>query len=89
MYEGEAQVFIKPHPRDVLDYVTLFADYPQFEGSMPMEILNFFEDLHFDKVIGVFTELKAVTFADEAVRLGPDFMDKYEDPAIHRQNERI
>ena len=89
MYENEAQVFIKPHPRDVLDYATLFADYPQFEGSMPMEMLNFFEDLHFDKVIGVLTELKAVTFADETVRLGPDFMDKYEDPAIHRQNERI
>lgn len=89
MYENETQVFIKPHPRDVLDYATLFADYPQFEGSMPMEMLNFFEDLHFDKVIGVLTELKAVTFADETVRLGPDFMDKYEDPAIHRQNERI
>ena len=88
-YESEAQVFIKPHPRDELDYATLFADYPQFEGAMPMEMLNFFEDLHFDKVIGVLTELKAVTFADETVRLGPDFMDKYEDPAIHRQNERI
>lgn len=89
MYEKEAQVFIKPHPRDELDYDILFADYPRFEGAMPMEILNFFEDLHFDKVIGVLTELKAITFADEMVRLGPDFMDKYEDPAIHRQNERI
>lgn len=89
MYEKEAQVFIKPHPRDELDYALLFAEYPQFEPSMPMEMLNFFEDLHFDKAIGVLTELKAVTFAKETVRLGPDFMDKYEDPAIHRQNERI
>ena len=89
MYEKEAQVFIKPHPRDELDYATLFAQYPQFEGSMPMEMLNFFDDLHFDLVIGVLTELKAVTFAKETVRLGPDFMDQYEDPAIHRQNERI
>ncbi len=89
MYEQEAQVFIKPHPRDELDYATLFADCPQFEGSMPMEMLNFFENLYFDKVIGVLTELKAVTFAKETLRLGPDFMDKYEDPAIHRQNERI
>lgn len=89
LYEKEAQVFIKPHPRDELDYATIFADYPQFEGSMPMEMLNFFDDLCFDKVIGVLTELKAVTFAKETVRLGPDFMDKYEDPAIHRQNERI
>lgn len=26
---------------------------------------------------------------DELVRLGADFMDKYEDPLIHRQNEQI
>ncbi len=35
------------------------------------------------------TEIKAIQFADEMVRLGPDFMDKYEDPFIHRQNEQI
>ncbi len=88
-YGKDAQIFIKPHPRDELDYATLFAEYPQFDATMPMEMLNFFEDLQFDKAIGVLTEMKAVTFAKEAVRLGPDFMDKYEDPAIHRQNERI
>ena len=27
--------------------------------------------------------------AEETVRLGADFMDAYEDPLIHRQNEQI
>lgn len=88
-YGKDAQVFIKPHPRDELDYTTLFADCPQFDGAMPMEMLNFFEDFRFDLAVGVLTEMKAVKFAKEVVKLGPDFMDKYEAPEIHRQNERI
>ena len=88
-YEKEGTVFIKPHPRDVLDYRTLFADYPQFDATVPMEMLQFFPGLHFKKVVGVLTEMKGITFADEVVRLGEDFMDAYEEPAIHRQNEQI
>ncbi len=89
MYEPEGRVFLKPHPRDVLDYKTIFSDYPQFDATVPMEIMNIFPGLHFKKAVGVLTEMKAVTFADEAVRLGADFMDKYEAPEIHRQNEFI
>jgi len=89
MYEPEGTVFLKPHPRDLLDYRTLFADYPQFDATVPMEMLNFFPGLKFKKVVGVFTEVKNLHFAEECVRLGPDFMDKYEDPLIHRQNEQI
>jgi len=89
MYEPEGTVFIKPHPRDVLDYRKLFADYPQFDATVPMEMLNFFPGLRFKKVVGVFTEMKGIQFADEVVRLGADFMDAYEDPLIHRQNEQI
>lgn len=88
-YKDEGQVFLKIHPRDVLDYAGIFPEIPQFEGQIPMEMLNFFPDLHFNKCIGVFTELKAIQFADECIRLGPDFMDKYETPEIHRQNEAI
>ena len=89
MYEPEGTIFLKPHPRDLLDYRTLFADYPQFDATVPMEMLNFFPGLRFKKVVAVLTEVKAIQFADEAVRLGPDFMDKYEDPLVHRQNEQI
>lgn len=89
MYEPEGNVFLKPHPRDELNYREVFAQYPQFDAAMPMEMLNFFPDLRFKKVVGVFTEMKGLQFADECVRLGADFMDKYEDPAVHRQNEQI
>ena len=34
-------------------------------------------------------EMKGISFADELVRLGPNFMDAYEDSLIHRQNEQI
>ena len=77
-------VFIKPHPRDVLDYRTEFPDYPQISPTVPMELLGFFENLHFDTVVSVYTELGAITFADEKIRLGHDFMDKYEPVEMHR-----
>ena len=54
-----------------------------------MEMLNFFPDLRFDMVVTVFTDLKGIRFADKLVRLGDEFMDKYEDPEIHNQNKRI
>lgn len=89
MYEPEGTIFLKPHPRDVLNYRELFAKYPQFDATVPMEMLNFFPGLRFKKVVAVLTEIKAIQFADEVVRLGEDFMDAYEDPLIHRQNEQI
>ena len=89
MYEKEGTIFLKPHPRDNLDYRAKFPEYPQFDATIPMEMLNFFPEAHFKKAVAVLTEIKAIAFADEVVRLGPDFMDKYEDPLIHRQNEQI
>ena len=89
MYEKEGTIFLKPHPRDELNYRSLFAEYPQFDATVPMEMLNFFPGLRFRKVVAVLTEIKAIRFADEIVRLGEDFMDAYEDPLIHRQNEQI
>jgi hypothetical protein len=88
-YEPEGTIFIKPHPRDELDYKRLFRAYPQFDATVPMEMLNFFPGLRFRKVVAVLTEIKAIQFADEVVRLGEDFMDAYEDPLIHRQNEQV
>ena len=88
-YEKEGMVFLKPHPRDALDYRKLFPDVPQFDGTVPMEILNYFPKLRFQKVISVLTETRGIQFGDELIRLGSDFMDRYEDPLIHRQNEQI
>ncbi len=88
-YEAEGTIFIKPHPRDELDYRKLFPQYPQFDATVPMEVLNYFPNLHFKKAVTVLTEIKAIQFADEIDRLGEDFMDLYEDPLIHRQNEQV
>lgn len=89
MYEPEGKIFLKPHPRDELDYRKLFAEYPQFDAAMPMEMLNFFPGIRFKKVVAVLTEVGAIRYAQETVRLGEAFMDKYEDPLVHRQNEQI
>ena len=84
-YSKEGNVFLKPHPRDELDYSKLFESCPKFDRTIPMEIFNFFEDIRFDKVISVYTELGAVRFAKEKVMLGNDFMYKYEEPSVHRK----
>lgn len=88
-YGKNATVFIKPHPRDVLDYGKEFPQCPQFDPTVPMEILNLFDGIHFNQVISVYTELSAIDFADEKIRLEHDFMDKYEAPEVHRHNEKI
>ena len=54
-YGKDAQVILKPHPRDVLDYHKLFPDDIVLDGKFPMEILNFIEGLEFDQVVSVYT----------------------------------
>lgn len=87
--DQKTQIILKPHPRDVLDYEALFSEYIILDKKIPMEILNFVKGLVFEKVISVFTVPDAIEFAKEKVFLGEDFMDKYEEPEIHRQNEQI
>ena len=85
----DAVVVLKPHPRDELDYNALFGQYFRIDRTVPMEMLNFIPGAYFDRLISVFTETAAIQFADEKIKLGPDFMDAYEAPHIHRQNEQI
>ncbi len=82
-------VLIKPHPRDVLDYCKVFPEYIVLDGKFPMEVLNYIPGLRFRRVISVFTVVHAIRFAEEIVYLGEDFMDRYEQPELHRQNELI
>lgn len=84
-----AQILIKPHPRDVLDYAAEFPEHIVLSGSFPMEMLNFIPGLRFKRVVSVFTVPDGLHFADETLFLGRDFMDRYEDPVLHRQNEQI
>ena len=85
----ESVILIKPHPRDVLDYEKIFPEHIILDKKFPMEVLNYIEGLTFRRVISVFTVVHAIRFAEEIVYLGEDFMDRYEDPKLHRQNEEI
>ena len=85
----QAQVLIKPHPRDVLDYRKEFPQHIVLDGKFPMEILNYIPGLSFKRVVSVFTVPNGILFADEILFLGEDFMDRYEAPELHRQNEQI
>lgn len=85
----DAIILLKPHPRDVLDYQKLFPEYIVLDKKFPMEVLNFIEDLKFRRVVSVFTVPSSIRFAQEIVYLGEDFMDRYEAPQLHRQNEEI
>lgn len=69
----EAQIFIKPHPMDIVDYQTLFPDYIVLDGKFPMEILNLIPDLYFDRVISVFTVPSGIKIAGEIISLGRGF----------------
>ena len=85
----KAVVIMKPHPRDVLQYGALFPQAVVLDSKFPMEIMNYLEGVSFDRVVSVFTVPDAIKFAKEKVFLGEDFMDRYEAPEIHRQNEQI
>lgn len=85
----EAVILIKPHPRDILDYHKVFPEFIVLDGKFPMEVLNFIPRLQFRRVVSVFTVSSSIKFAQEIVYLGEDFMDRYEAPELHRQNEAI
>ncbi len=88
-YKGDHRVIIKPHPRDILDYEKAFPDVVVIREKFPMEVLGDVEGFKVDKVISVITQMDNVYFAKEIVYLGMDFLDKYEDPAIHRKTENL
>ena len=88
-YGQGAQVLIKPHPRDELDYRKLFPRHIVLDKMFPMEILNFLDGVFFDRVVSVYTVTDSIHFAKEKIFLGDDFMDRYERPEAHRFNEQI
>ena len=85
----KAQIMIKQHPRDLVDYREVFPDALLFGADFPMEMLNLIPGLQFDRIVSVYTMLDALTCGKEKVFLGDDFMDRYEAPEIHRTNEAI
>lgn len=76
-------IVIKPHPRDLLDYQKAFPEELVLDAHFPMEILNFI-GAEFDRVVTVYTVPSSIHCAREKVYLGNDWMDRYEDPSMHR-----
>ena len=54
-----------------------------------MEVLGDVEGFQVDKVVSVITQMDNVYFAGEIEYLGLDFLDRYEDPGIHRKTENL
>lgn len=88
-YKDTNRVVIKPHPRDLLDYQESFPDAVVVRERFPMEVLGDIEGFEVDKVISVVTQVDNIFFAKEIIYLGFDFLDKYEDPSIHRRIENL
>lgn len=88
-YEKDYRVIIKPHPRDILDYEKKFPETVVIKEKFPMEVLGDINGFAVDKLISVITQVDNVYFAKEIVYLGLDFLDKYEDPSIHRKTELL
>ena len=59
------------------------------KDRFPMEVLGDIEGFKVDKLVSVITQIDNVYFAEEIVYLGLDFLDKYEDPSIHRKTELL
>lgn len=84
-YKDKYQVIIKPHPRDLLDYEESFPECVVIRDRFPMEVMNDIKGLKVEKLISVITQVDCIRFAKEKEYLGLDFLDRYEDPSIHRK----
>lgn len=83
------RVLIKPHPRDMIDYVTLCPDCIVLRGRFPIEVLNMFEGLRVKRAISILTTaMNSMDFVEEKINLGASFWDAYEDPEKHAFNKK-
>lgn len=89
MYKNDSNVIIKPHPRDLLDYEKEFPGIIVIKEKFPMEVFNDIRNFKVDKLVSVITQIDNVKFAEEVIYLGLDFLDKYEEPSIHRKTELL
>ncbi len=88
-YGQDATVVIKQHPRDLLEYETVFPEYLLIDRTIPMEMLNFLGEGFFDEVIAIFTQIDGISFAKKKIRLGVPFMDDYMEVNIYREMESM
>lgn len=83
------RVLIKPHPRDMIDYVKLCPEAVVLRGRFPVEVLNFFEGLKIKRAVSILTTaMNSMDFVEEKLNLGAGFWDAYEEPEKHAFNRK-
>ena len=73
----------------MLDYEKEFPETIVIKDRFPMEVLGDITGFCVDKIISVITQMDNTYWAKEIVYLGLDFLDKYENPEIHRKTELL
>lgn len=67
---SDAVLVIKPHPRDECDYRVIFPSALIIDKNLPVEILNYNSQVHFDIAVTLFsTALSGIHFADRKVEV--------------------
>lgn len=83
------RVLIKPHPRDMIDYVTLCPDCVVLKGRFPIEVMNMFEGIRVKRAVSILTTaMNNMDFVEEKINLGASFWDAYEAPEKHAFNKK-
>lgn len=74
----EAEFIIKPHPRENTNYKKYFKNCTILTGRYPLEIVDYFKDLNFDKIITVSsTSINSINNCNKKITLGWDYLNEY------------
>ena len=75
---GKGTVWIKPHPRDDIDYKKVFPGcHVLDQKNVPMEVFDFIEDLKCERVITAYsTAIRGIEFCKEKIFFDKDTIDR-------------
>lgn len=79
----EGKVYIKPHPRDIFDYLKIDKRLIVLDKNVPTEVYNFLGKKLFKKAVTLnSTAVYNMDFAEKKVLLGLEYIDKFEGEEI-------
>ena len=71
-------IFIKPHPRDNLDYKKINNNVNIIDKNIPIEVLKFNDEIHFEKALTITSSsINSLDFVKEKIEYGFDYLDQY------------
>lgn len=79
LYDGQYNIFIKPHPRDETEYTgKIKYAFTEIPRHFPLEMMNLLQDIQFDLGVTLYSgALHNITGVKERIFLGKGFLDKY------------